>query len=82
MAQNIYAPVGFCTTLGGSKKSATIMAVIGGVIGGGAGYIMAKDTPEEQAVSTSIGVLLGAVPLALGTYFQCKGVEIGVPVRK
>lgn len=82
MASNIYAPVGFCKTLGGSGKATTIMGIIGGVIGGAGGYIMAKDSPDQQVTATAVGIALGALPLALGTYFQCKGVELGVPVKK
>ena len=85
-SQGIYGAVGFCNTLGGAKKATMISAGAGAVVGGLIGWFIVKpvtlDPAEERKIkmrNAAAGAALGGIPLGIGTYFQCRGVEIGIP---
>ena len=81
-SSSIYSPVGFCTTLGGPNKATLIAGGAAAVLGGVLGWYM---TRQDETANAAMPLIMGAcigIPVAASTFFQCKGVEIGIPVRK
>jgi len=70
-----FATIGLCEALGGAKNAAITLGTLGAVGGGLLGM-----TANTKGVV--IGALIGGVIGAGAGYIVCRGVEVGVPLRK
>lgn len=79
----LFPTIGICSKLG-TKNVAILGFGLGAAIGGLMGYMISKMPGYEDKRPLLIigGALAVGTISAIGAYFTCSGVEVGVPVKR